>query len=44
MLFLANVSIRVIGSKIQLAGWSTYSTLLWTLKASLLVFYIRLTV
>ncbi|GFP59840.1 hypothetical protein TASIC1_0015000900 [Trichoderma asperellum] len=35
--------LRVIGSKIQLAGWSTYSTLLWTLKASLLVFYIRLT-
>ncbi|KAL7897229.1 hypothetical protein HDV64DRAFT_286132 [Trichoderma sp. TUCIM 5745] len=35
--------LRMIGSKIQLAGWSTYSTLLWTLKASLLVFYIRLT-
>ncbi|EQL01350.1 hypothetical protein G6O67_005275 [Ophiocordyceps sinensis] len=35
--------LRVIGSKIQLAGWSTYSTLLWSLKASLLVFYLRLT-
>ncbi|KJZ74262.1 hypothetical protein HIM_06268 [Hirsutella minnesotensis 3608] len=34
---------RVIGSKIQLAGWSTYSVLLWALKASLLIFYIRLT-
>ncbi|KAJ2995461.1 hypothetical protein NUW58_g1260 [Xylaria curta] len=29
--------------KIQLSGWSAYSALLWTLKASLLVFYIRLT-
>jgi len=36
--------LRVIGSKIQLAGWSTYSVLLWSLKASLLVFYLRLTV
>jgi hypothetical protein len=35
---------RVVGSKIQLAGWSSYSALLWTLKASLLFFYIRLTV
>ncbi|KAI1371623.1 hypothetical protein F4677DRAFT_305867 [Hypoxylon crocopeplum] len=34
---------RVIGSKIQLAGWSSYSVLLWALKASLLVFYMRLT-
>ncbi|KAH9894724.1 hypothetical protein F4778DRAFT_784147 [Xylariomycetidae sp. FL2044] len=32
-----------LGSKIQLAGWSTYSALLWSLKVSLLVFYIRLT-
>ncbi|KAI1082567.1 hypothetical protein F5B20DRAFT_578236 [Whalleya microplaca] len=35
--------IRVIGSQIQLAGWSSYSVLLWSLKASLLVFYMRLT-
>ncbi|KAI1872884.1 uncharacterized protein JN550_003758 [Neoarthrinium moseri] len=35
--------LRVIGSKIQLAGWSTYSALLWTMKTCLLVFYIRLT-
>ncbi|KAL6887430.1 hypothetical protein HDV57DRAFT_514961 [Trichoderma longibrachiatum] len=35
--------LRVLGSKIQIAGWSTYSTLLWTLKTSLLFFYIRLT-
>ncbi|GAP92975.1 putative triacylglycerol lipase-like protein [Rosellinia necatrix] len=34
---------RVTGCKIQISGWSTYSALLWTLKASLLVFYIRLT-
>ncbi|KAI1398260.1 hypothetical protein F4819DRAFT_489745 [Hypoxylon fuscum] len=34
---------RVNGSKIQLAGWSTYSALLWSLKASLLTFYMRLT-
>ncbi|TGJ77608.1 hypothetical protein E0Z10_g10663 [Xylaria hypoxylon] len=34
--------LRVIGSKIQLVGWATYSVLLWTLKASLLCFYIRL--
>jgi hypothetical protein len=35
--------LRVTGSKIQLAGWSTYSVLLWSLKASLLIFYRRLT-
>ncbi|RYP85796.1 hypothetical protein DL769_000904 [Monosporascus sp. CRB-8-3] len=35
--------LRVIGSKIQLAGWSTYSALLWSLKLSLLFLYIRLT-
>ncbi|KAI1359952.1 hypothetical protein F5Y08DRAFT_318392 [Xylaria arbuscula] len=35
--------LRVTGSKIQLAGWSTYSALLWSLKVSLLVFYLRLT-
>ncbi|KAI8630336.1 hypothetical protein F5Y19DRAFT_429732 [Xylariaceae sp. FL1651] len=35
--------LRVVGCRIQLAGWSTYSALLWTLKASLLFFYIRLT-
>ncbi|KAL1875310.1 hypothetical protein VTK73DRAFT_10147 [Phialemonium thermophilum] len=35
--------LRVIGSKIQLAGWSSYSALLWSLKLSLLVFYMRLT-
>ncbi|PHH60400.1 hypothetical protein CDD82_2309 [Ophiocordyceps australis] len=34
---------RVTGSKIQLAGWSVYSTLLWVLKTSLLFFYMRLT-
>ena len=33
------ISFRVLGSKIQLMGWSSYSVLLWSLKASLLVFY-----
>lgn len=35
--------LRVLGSKIQLAGWSVYGTLLWSLKGSLLVLYSRLT-
>ncbi|KAI9151457.1 hypothetical protein HJFPF1_08659 [Paramyrothecium foliicola] len=35
--------LRIIGSIIQLCGWSTYSTLLWSLKAAWLTFYIRLT-
>ncbi|RYP18706.1 hypothetical protein DL767_009780 [Monosporascus sp. MG133] len=34
---------RIIGSKIQLGGWASYSVLLWSLKASLLLFYLRLT-
>ncbi|RYP90682.1 hypothetical protein DL770_003220 [Monosporascus sp. CRB-9-2] len=34
---------RIIGSKIQLGGWASYSVLLWSLKASLLMFYLRLT-
>ncbi|AEO71943.1 uncharacterized protein THITE_2029799, partial [Thermothielavioides terrestris NRRL 8126] len=34
---------RVKGCKIQLAGWTTYSVLLWSLKTSLLFFYRRLT-
>ncbi|KAB8235699.1 uncharacterized protein BDW43DRAFT_25348 [Aspergillus alliaceus] len=34
---------RVIGSKIQVAGWTTYSALIWSLKLSMLAFYIRLT-
>lgn len=39
----AEYQTRVTGCKIQISGWSAYSALLWTLKASLLVFYIRLT-
>ncbi|CAG9997247.1 unnamed protein product [Clonostachys byssicola] len=35
--------LRVVGSVIQLSGWSVYSVLLWSLKASWLVFYLRLT-
>ncbi|KAK2598064.1 hypothetical protein QQS21_005775 [Conoideocrella luteorostrata] len=34
---------RVIGSKIQIAGWTTYSLLIGFLKLSVLAFYIRLT-
>ncbi|KAH6893476.1 hypothetical protein B0T10DRAFT_527843 [Thelonectria olida] len=36
-------SLRVLGCKIQLAGWSTYSFLLWVLKACMCTFYYRLT-
>ncbi|EEH42662.2 uncharacterized protein PADG_07482 [Paracoccidioides brasiliensis Pb18] len=39
----AEYRLRVLGSKIQLCGWSTYGTLLWSLKSSLLVLYSRLT-
>ncbi|OJD19222.1 hypothetical protein AJ78_00835 [Emergomyces pasteurianus Ep9510] len=35
--------LRVLGSKIQICGWTTYGLLLWSLKASLLVLYTRLT-
>ncbi|KAI2473632.1 hypothetical protein F4781DRAFT_139490 [Annulohypoxylon bovei var. microspora] len=34
---------RVIGSKIQMAGWATYAALMCFLKLSVLSFYIRLT-
>ncbi|KAG7290063.1 hypothetical protein NEMBOFW57_000055 [Staphylotrichum longicolle] len=34
---------RVIGSKIQVAGWSCYSTLMVVLKLAMLFFYLRLT-
>ncbi|KAJ5622430.1 hypothetical protein N7528_005662 [Penicillium herquei] len=34
---------RVAGSKIQVAGWSLYVTILWLVKFSLTVFYSRLT-
>lgn len=37
-------SLSVGGSRTQLAGWSTYTLLLWTLKAAMCTFYIRLTV
>ncbi|KAJ5500216.1 hypothetical protein N7453_009267 [Penicillium expansum] len=33
---------RVIGSKIQIAGWTTYSALINSLKLSMLAFYVRL--
>ncbi|KID85293.1 polyketide synthetase PksP [Metarhizium guizhouense ARSEF 977] len=34
---------RVLGSKLQIGGWLSYMMCLWTLKASLLVLYLRLT-
>lgn len=41
---IINCFTRVIGSKIQVAGWTTYSTLIGSLKLSMLAFYIRLMV
>ncbi|KAH6658339.1 hypothetical protein BKA67DRAFT_656537 [Truncatella angustata] len=35
--------LRVLGSKIQVAGWTCYSILIGLLKLSMLIFYIRLT-
>ncbi|KAK4095853.1 hypothetical protein N658DRAFT_81993 [Parathielavia hyrcaniae] len=35
--------LRVNGSKTQVAGWSTYASLLWTIKAAMCAFYLRLT-
>lgn len=44
MLMVVSDVNRVIGSKIQVAGWTTYSLLIGFLKLSVLAFYIRLTV
>lgn len=35
---------RVNGSMTQVAGWCTYTFLLWTIKAAMCAFYLRLTV
>jgi hypothetical protein len=35
---------RVGGSKVQVAGWCVYVSVLWLVKASLCAFYARLTV
>jgi len=35
---------RVLGSKIQIAGWTIYSTLVTVLKLAMAVFFLRLTV
>ncbi|OIW32605.1 hypothetical protein CONLIGDRAFT_712899 [Coniochaeta ligniaria NRRL 30616] len=35
--------LRVNGSKTQIAGWSTYTLLLWIVKAAMCTFYLRLT-
>ncbi|KAF5000723.1 hypothetical protein FGRMN_1564 [Fusarium graminum] len=35
--------LRVLGSKIQIGLWTTYSSLLWILKAAMCTFYYRLT-
>ncbi|BCS29343.1 uncharacterized protein APUU_70913S [Aspergillus puulaauensis] len=34
---------RIMGSKIQVAGWNLYAMVLWLIKGSLAVFYSRLT-
>ncbi|KAE8401034.1 hypothetical protein BDV37DRAFT_273928 [Aspergillus pseudonomiae] len=34
---------RVVGSKIQVAGWATYVALIASLKLSMMAFYVRLT-
>lgn len=34
----------VTGSKIQVAGWCMYVSVLWIIKAALCAFYVRLTV
>ncbi|KAL2267178.1 hypothetical protein VTJ83DRAFT_4455 [Remersonia thermophila] len=34
--------LRVNGSKTQIAGWSTYTLLLWVIKAAMCAFYLRL--
>ncbi|CAI6099809.1 unnamed protein product [Clonostachys chloroleuca] len=34
---------RVAGSKVQIAGWCMYASVLWAIKASLCAFYSRLT-
>ncbi|KAK4169641.1 hypothetical protein QBC43DRAFT_37082 [Cladorrhinum sp. PSN259] len=36
-------SLRVNGSKTQVAGWCTYTFLLWIVKAAMCTFYLRLT-
>ncbi|KAH8658062.1 hypothetical protein BX600DRAFT_514584 [Xylariales sp. PMI_506] len=36
-------AMRVLGSKIQVIGWTTYTLLIGSLKLSILVFYVRLT-
>jgi hypothetical protein len=41
---VANTTLRIAGSKIQVAGWTTAATLLWTLKLCMVYFYLRLTV
>ena len=35
---------RVVGSKVQIAGWTVYAALITALKLSVLSFYLRLTV
>ncbi|KAI4274971.1 MAG: hypothetical protein LQ337_003535 [Flavoplaca oasis] len=37
-------ALRVGGSKNQICGWMVYTTLLWTLKTCMLIFFSRLTI
>ena len=36
-------ALRVGGSKNQICGWMVYTSLLWTLKTCMLIFFSRLT-
>lgn len=40
----SDVNFRIIGSKIQVAGWTVATCMLWTLKLCVSFFYLRLTV
>jgi hypothetical protein len=40
----SDIKSRVIGSKIQVAGWTVAGCMLWTLKLCVTFFYLRLTV
>jgi hypothetical protein len=43
-LFLYEHKHRVLGSKLQITGYSLYAVLLWSLKAAMCNFYLRLAV
>jgi hypothetical protein len=42
--FVPTYKYRVLGSKLQIVGYSLYSVLVWSLKAAMCNFYLRLAV